>query len=350
MCTRNIKNIHTPPLSPGKINDGGFRKNSLNCVFSHNYEREINILLDFVISDTRRKNIIIEKLNHYLIDNFIKLSVSNLKLGVLLGKGSHLYVYQIESNHVIKIPQTSQKIKFLINELYIYYHLNINELEDQGLRNYGIIPLEGICMITNNEYCRLKEEEMVPCLIMKRSRCTLKTFILQHNISKQQWWEFAKTLLKSLNFLMNKGCVHGDIKTDNIIIIEGNEILLADFTSSFLISDQHKIVPELMSTLNYCHSDLINMIKLPSFETDLYSVGLCLLSCITGFEPFSEVMLQNPRFSFHWLINAISQNDPIRFNILDEKVHCEWLEELIFLQKLFQDLKLVKLLHELQLF
>lgn len=289
-----------------------------------------------------------------------------IKVGKMLDRGSAAYIFELIDNTglemVVKCPTSKRKTQQILKEAMILRVL-------QHPQNH-IVPFEGITYMNKGHMRQLRSSETVPALVLKRFDMNLNRFIsiyhktLDIGVAKQIWWSLFKNLLFALSYMKTKNIIHGDIKTSNVLLnipktngIENAQFYLADFTSAEIIPEQDNqdFNPQIETTLEYCAPELIGAFDInvetdaknrPSTETDLYAVGLCLMSFVTGFEPFDELYSQfskgnipnaSPVQKSQWLLNAISKRDPISMNILSHDLYNDWSNEIDVLSKILNE-------------
>ncbi|CCF58073.1 hypothetical protein KAFR_0D04250 [Kazachstania africana CBS 2517] len=297
-----------------------------------------------------------------------------------MGSGNYSIVYEMTQQDgqtlILKFPKTKRKSKFLLNEALILAYLH-----DGSFNDIHIVPMDGISYINKSYYKNLRYNENVPCLILEKFDLNLKQLIailkkngqdISFELKKKMWWKLFKELMMVFVHLKSRNVVHGDIKTSNILV-KGTELnedmhfYICDFTSSFINLSNDEYLNENVNhemnhsnfetTLEYCPPQFVETFLSNdnfefSYETDLYSFGLVLLSYITEEEPFKE--LQSLRYhssdteampngahminTSNWLINVIQKNDPINLNI-NYKTHLLeiWSVELSIVSKILVD-------------
>lgn len=275
-----------------------------------------------------------------------------------LGHGAYSLVHGLhrafanDSSLAVKFPISRRKSRIIYKESLIYSYLNSSS---DSLGNVNIVPFYGVSLLGKSQYRRLRYGEVVPGIILAKMDCSLQDFYSAHVMDKQTWWKLAYTLLRALYFLKTKNVVHGDIKTGNVLLkIEDGDVqfYLADFTSAKLFPrDLHDTAApgdcdSLITTLEYCPPELIDGSGSMSYSTDLYSLGLVLLSAITRNEPYKQLLslknhgdmrTSNTLHQTQWLMTAISKATPLQFNVLDHSLKEEWTNELEFLKELLED-------------
>lgn len=296
-----------------------------------------------VISHCTEDDIPCDDASKLLSGQFDMLTDPSLQLSVNpLGHGSYSYVYEIAGrNLAIKFPPSKRKSKVIINEAKVLSYL----YNDTDEKNKHIVPFLGISYINKSHYRRLRSNEFVPGIIMPKFNMNLQQFYKtqKENVIHENWWKLTVQMLTCLYFLKSKRVIHGDIKTANILVDANFDFFLADFTSVKRLSndDTNKACSSMNTTMEYCAPEMIKN-SIETFDTDLYALGLCLLSVITKNEPYEEVQklkshgMERSSSSIQqsqWLMNAILKNDPLKLNILndDDDLYRIWAKELSFL-------------------
>lgn len=139
----------------------------------------------------------------------------------------------------------------------------------------------------------------------------LARFARKHvdRIDLQQWFDWALQMTEAILFLHEKGCVHADIKKENMLLTEDLDIKLCDFNSAVFPNPNDPPRDGLgLGTPAYCAPELSRATGGPgatnfSYPIDIFSLGVVLYSLATGYEPFSKArsvveMLHRKRLFF----------------------------------------------------
>ncbi|CAI4036963.1 hypothetical protein SMKI_16G2600 [Saccharomyces mikatae IFO 1815] len=362
-------------------------KNDLNVLFStpRFYSPE-NLASMFHLSNTAPP---LEFLNEFLMGillapemDFLSNPGYALPSNKLVGQGSYSYVYPISSSassesnkslgFVLKFAKTQHKSKVILQEALTLAYL---QYVCPSTNDSHIIPFYGLTYINKSHFRRLRSNECVPGLILPKCEMSLYNFnaMVSHKLSligkRKIWWKLLKQMFGALRTLKTNYIIHGDIKTANILLTETPtlgedhcddfDFYLADFTSAFHVNQSPT---DLNTTVEYCAPELIDNSSdhIPTFETDLYAVGLCLLSFISQHEPYNELQAlvshgSSPGIGSssiqqsQWLINVLLKKDPINLNMLRSDLFQDWKLELTILSKvLVERLSLEELLSILE--
>ncbi|MDA1016562.1 MAG: protein kinase [Planctomycetota bacterium] len=120
----------------------------------------------------------------------------------------------------------------------------------------------------------------------------LKTQIAKELVGLQgRIRKLVEGICQSLGYMHEKGWVHRDIKPDNILMSKSSELRLIDFSlSSKAVSGLSKLfggkLKTIQGTRTYIAPETIRK-QQPTFQTDMYSLGVTLYEILTGQPPFT---------------------------------------------------------------
>ncbi|MFA6755024.1 MAG: protein kinase [Bacilli bacterium] len=94
-------------------------------------------------------------------------------------------------------------------------------------------------------------------------------------------------LCDAMIYVHSKGIIHRDIKPQNIYYDANGEIKLGDFGISFLLNSNFNVNENkrVMGTAQYLAPEIIRG-KTPSFQSDIYAMGITFFEILTGKVPF----------------------------------------------------------------
>ena len=145
-------------------------------------------------------------------------------------------------------------------------------------------------------------------LMTKLDGINLKQYLKKRNLSVDEAINLTRTLISMEEYLLKFNLVHGDIKPENIIVIQrdGKKIFkIIDFgsiTEIFSITSKAGTPSYLAPERFICGT--INE------KTEIFSIGVTIYQALTGTYPYGEIEpFQNPTFKapkkLHKLNNAI---------------------------------------------
>ena len=146
-------------------------------------------------------------------------------------------------------------------------------------------------------------------LMTKLDGINLKQYLKKRNLSVDETISLAKTLVSMGEYLLKFNLVHGDIKPENIIVIQrdGKKIFkIIDFgsiTEVFSIANKAG-TPSYLAPERFTGSAI-------NEKTEIFSMGVTLYQALTGNYPYGEIEpFQNPNFGTAKRAKALNKNIP----------------------------------------
>lgn len=135
-------------------------------------------------------------------------------------------------------------------------------------------------------------------------------------ITYEEGERFLLQSLEALDFIHATGVIHRDMKPDNILVMDSNEIRIADFGLALLPGDEPSIA-ELQSgvgSFNYLPPEVLEGVRYDQ-RSDLYGLGLCFYEILAAKHPFEESSLAQ---------QMETRRDD---NVIDIREHCPGIPE-----------------------
>ncbi|MDD2896143.1 MAG: bifunctional protein-serine/threonine kinase/phosphatase [Aliarcobacter sp.] len=146
-------------------------------------------------------------------------------------------------------------------------------------------------------------------LMTKLDGINLKQYLKKRNLSIDEAINLAKTLISMSEYLLKFNLVHGDIKPENIIVIQrdGKKIFkIIDFgsiTEIFSITNKAG-TPSYLAPERFKGSAI-------NEKTEIFSIGVTLYQALTGKFPYGEIEpFQNPTFGTAKKPQKLNSNIP----------------------------------------
>jgi serine/threonine protein kinase len=202
--------------------------------------------------------------------------------GEIVGKGSFCKVIKQSAVYAVKIPLYETSVDMLFHEAKI--------LTSIGSGARGIEKFHG--MVTSGKKYGI---------VMDYYPFTLSTYLATLNplttttwnnfVGEKLWLSWAIQLCQGLKTLQDHEIVHCDIKSANVFLDAHLNAYLGDFSSAhttaeLAISDDTQSM--LAYSINFSAPELLSKLHaIPTFASDIYSLGLVLFHAATGNEPYS---------------------------------------------------------------
>ncbi|CAE6367514.1 unnamed protein product [Rhizoctonia solani] len=119
---------------------------------------------------------------------------------------------------------------------------------------------------------------------------TLRSLLSSNLPSKHDLHNFCCQITEGVAYLHETGIVHGDLKTDNILVSTDQRIVLADFGHSIIKEHSSYATSSTKLTnlsLRWMAPELLEGQGTPTTEGDIYSLGMTILEVVTGFNPYA---------------------------------------------------------------
>ena len=164
----------------------------------------------------------------------------------------------------------------------------------------------------------------------------LKTYLKKRHLLVDEAIALAKTLIKMSQFLLKYDLVHGDIKPENIIVIQrdGKKIFkIIDFGS---ITEVYSTTSKA-GTPSYLAPERFQQSAINE-KTEIFAIGVTIYESLTGKFPYGEIEpFQTPTFKYPKLPHTYNNNIPswfesviLRSISIDENLRYEHYSNVMF--------------------
>ncbi|KAL0214075.1 hypothetical protein P9112_006259 [Eukaryota sp. TZLM1-RC] len=219
-----------------------------------------------------------------------EINASDIQLGEKIGEGGFASVYAARwfslDIAVKMVSLTEEGKKLLKKEIALLSFLNSPAI----LRVFGIAYFDDKIGI-----------------VMERATSSLPT----PSPLSRDTLRLAKDLCSAIKMLHGKAVVHGDLKPQNILLING-QLRIADFGTSKVIANTTRISTSLTFTPKYAALEVFD--NRITEASDIYSIGVILYELLTNKVAFEGF---NTQFS---LLGAKYQGKELPFDQEDPKV------------------------------
>ena len=189
-----------------------------------------------------------------------------------IGAGAHGCIFEAEDHRgclvAVKVINLTSTGNPVLLECLILSSFNCKYLNKTNHINYNLT--------TNKIY-----------IITELATCDLKNYINNHVYSKSQALEWIRQLLIALATLHRARIIHGDIKSNNILIHNNNNIVLTDFTlSCFFPINYNQNVNKKVSTITYRAPEVLRSDDWNQ-KVDIWAVGCTMYEIMYGRQLFN---------------------------------------------------------------
>lgn len=164
-------------------------------------------------------------------------------------------------------------------EVYIWHHLN----------HPHIVKLYGACHVGGHQFFVCEHA----------AKGTLDTYLRAENAEGETWQKLLQAAL-GLQYLHQHGVVHGDLKCDNILVGADGAAKLTDFGLSAVKRNVDSSIVQVdrsaIGALRWKAPECLKGEE-PTFESDIYSFGMCIVQAVSGEYPWG--MVPDPAVRYH---------------------------------------------------
>ncbi|EME39598.1 hypothetical protein DOTSEDRAFT_75299 [Dothistroma septosporum NZE10] len=254
-------------------------------------------------------------------------TVGNYTLGRLIGKGSFGKVYlashKLTNGSKVVLKSAKKDDANLARE--IHHHRQF--LHPHIARLYEVIVTENLVWLVL-EYCPGDE---------------LYNHLLEHGrMQADQVQRIFTQLVGAVSYVHNKGCVHRDLKLENILLDKAQNVKLVDFGFTREYSGSTSYLQTWCGTIAYSAPEMLRGEKYAGEKVDVWSMGVILYALLTGELPFDEdddsstkakILIEDVKFPDHVpepareLIRKLLSKRPLLRPTLSDILKDPWLAD-----------------------
>lgn len=252
------------------------------------------------------------------IDEFDKIKKANLPILENLSIGDNIDGYILEK------PLIQNNRTWLCTKKGVKYVIKFAPIE--ALNNEKVLDLY-IKEVWNSK--RLKAG-FFPKAVLPKNRSSryyimnffegisLKEYLKKRTLSVDESITLAKTLLHMLQYLAKYDLVHGDIKPENIIIINRDTKKIFKIIDFGSITEMYSL-SNRAGTPSYLAPERFNESSINE-QSEIYSVGVTIYESLTNKFPYGEIEpFQTPTFKSPKELKKLNQNIPDWLNSIIHK-------------------------------
>ncbi len=210
-----------------------------------------------------------------MADRMIGKQLGNYRLVRILGEGGFATVFLGEHVHL----GTSAALKVL------------NAQMEKGEQEHFLEEARTVARLSHPNIIRVLDfgiEERIPFLVMQYAPggSLRQRYPRGEQLSAQQVLPFIKEVAAALQYAHDQQVIHRDVKPENILLSEHDEVLLGDFGIALIAQSMRLLGPqqEVVGTSTYMAPEQIQ--GKAGFASDQYSLGIVLYEWLCGTVPF----------------------------------------------------------------
>ncbi|GAM82564.1 hypothetical protein ANO11243_005460 [Dothideomycetidae sp. 11243] len=254
-------------------------------------------------------------------------SVGNYTVGRLIGKGSFGKVYlashKLTNGSKVVLKSAKKDDQNLTRE--IHHHRQF--IHPHIARLYEVIVTESLVWLVL-EWCPGDE---------------LYNHLLQHGrMEAPQVQKIFTQLVGAVSFVHKKGCVHRDLKLENILLDKHGNVKLVDFGFTREYAGSSSYLQTWCGTIAYSAPEMIKGEKYAGEKVDVWSLGIILFALLVGELPFDDdddnvtkqkILKDDPRYPEHFpegvkdLVQKLLSKRPLLRPTLPDILRHPWLSE-----------------------
>ncbi|KAF2156917.1 kinase-like protein [Myriangium duriaei CBS 260.36] len=254
-------------------------------------------------------------------------SVGNYSVGRLIGKGSFGKVYlashKLTNGSKVVLKSAKKDDQNLTRE--IHHHRQFTH--PHIARLYEVIVTESLVWLVL-EWCPGDE---------------LYNHLLQHGrMEVAQVQKIFTQLVGAVTYVHNKGCVHRDLKLENILLDKHGNVKLVDFGFTREYSGTSSYLQTWCGTIAYSAPEMIKGEKYAGEKVDVWSLGIILFALLVGELPYDDdddnvtkqkILKDEPKYPDHFpesakdLVQKLLSKRPLLRPTLPDILRHAWLSE-----------------------
>ncbi|KAF1318880.1 DNA polymerase alpha-associated dna helicase a, partial [Globisporangium splendens] len=153
-----------------------------------------------------------------------------------------------------------------------------------GLKHVNVLTLYGACHVGKPMFLVTED--------VGDHRCFAEYFVAEKK-KKSRMWSLFLEAAEGLLFLHSRGIVHNNLKGSNILVGTDGKAKLSDFGFSFRANNPAETrVPRQSTGTRWKAPELFtSKDSSPTFWSDIYSLGMCMIEAENGKPPWDNVQL-----------------------------------------------------------
>jgi serine/threonine protein kinase len=162
---------------------------------------------------------------------------------------------------------------------------------------------------------------------------------LHQRLSERETCKYTRQLLSAVHHMHAAGVVHRDIKLENIMLTEDDNVVMIDFGYSSTYT-RDSLLYRCCGSPHFVAPEIVQNKPYNGCQVDIWSLGICIYAMHAGYFPFNasamkdlqhQVVHQRIRYPLHFsrglkrFLNGLLCKDPQQRKTLEKLLNDPWL-------------------------
>ena len=169
--------------------------------------------------------------------------------------------------------------------------INLAHLNDKIVRSAFILGIEALSNMNHPNIIKILDHGQIlktPYMVIAfhENAQNLREMISSRSETLQNYsFEFMRQIVKALTHIHTQGYLHMDLKPENIIVTEENQLIILDFDFSMPHKSKVQKLKHVPGTMGYLAPETLLKRKV-STASEIFTMGVVLYELLTGKKPF----------------------------------------------------------------
>ncbi|KAJ3680936.1 hypothetical protein LUZ60_015425 [Juncus effusus] len=221
-----------------------------------------------------------------VMENKSTVLMEKYELGKLLGQGTFAKVYlarNLKTNQIVAIKSFDKEKVFKVG------------LTEQIKREISVMKMANHPNIINLYEVMATKKKIYFVMEFAKGGELFEKVANEGRFKEEIAHKYFKQLIDAVEFCHNRGIFHRDLKLENLLLDENDNLKVTDFGLSALIGSvrQDGLLHTTCGTPAYVAPEILNKKGYEGSKCDIWSCGVILFILVAGFLPFHESNLMD---------------------------------------------------------